>query len=512
VAPCGFLRRIGTAPHRATVTRGAVKPGSRGRAVYGLYWATLVALVLAFLAKTGPASYWLIGAAMVGVSVALYFRSPLLALCTLPGAFLLGIIARTSLAGISLQLGDIQLFALVVTFLTTRGIARPLFVGRPGLFPLGVAILALSWIFSVDFMGSAVTMFNLVELLCVFVLTANILVDEADATTLFRAWWGTVTLCSALIIVSYVRGEPLIIDSETEGFVSGFQAMKETSTSFLRASFFITTFNYPLACAVVTLVVYLLASSDAFRSKVYWLVALAVMIASTVLLGNRSVMAAIAFGSMLALLMLGANRRTLLTLAGLAVVGVIIIQVALARIDAVISPRQLFLFLERIQGADSLFIRFETWASVLDAVASSPHALLIGLGPDASTRAGGVAFLEIFRGEQAADNQWMFILLNYGVVILALYLRYFASGMWLLYQERRSSHRLLVVMLLMSFVTWQVVGVGQQLGAVKAIALGVQLAAMLELLRNGRLGQMVPSRAKAAAPPPGLSPAAGHAH
>jgi hypothetical protein len=184
----------------------------------------------------------------------------------------------------------------------------------------------------------------------------------------------------------------------------------------------------------------------------------------------------------------------------------------MGQIEQVLSARQLFLFLERIQGADSLFVRFVTWASVLKVVTSSPHALLLGFGPDASTRAGGSAFLEIFHGERAADNQWMFILLNYGVIVLALYLRYFANGMWLLYQERRSSHRLLVFMLLLSFLTWQVVGVGQQLGAVKAIALGVQLAAMLELLRNRRLGQTSPAiRTDQAASPAGLSPAVARA-
>src|ERR1041385_6479599 len=100
--------------------------------------------------------------------------------------------------------------------------------------------------------ASTIALFGLVELFLIYCLTLSAVRDDRDAVVLMRSWWATITLCSLLVIFSYVRAEPLIVDvsREYEGLVAGFGELKESGTVFARASFFTTAFNYPLACTL----------------------------------------------------------------------------------------------------------------------------------------------------------------------------------------------------------------------------------------------------------------------
>jgi O-Antigen ligase len=463
----------------------AVRPRLASQ-LYWLYWVLLVGLAAAFELKAGAAASWIIGFVIIGVTVALYRRSPILALCTLPGTLMLGVIARLRFGGASLQLGDLHLFALLVMLLAGSERKGRLFIGRPGLTPLVAIVIVLSWVLSVDMAASTVAVFGLLELFLLYCLTLNLVKSDKDAIALLRSWWGTITLCSALVIISYVRAEPLILDAN-EGFVTGFGGLKDTGSSFVRASFFTTSFNYPLACTLVMLTVNLLLARASMAARGLWFAALIVNIGAMVLLGNRSVIGAALAGGMVAIVCLARYKRIWVSIVGIAIALFILAQVSTVYIEKIINPRQLLLFLVRIQGADSFFVRLKTWSRVSAAVLSSPHAMLIGLGPDASTRGSQEVFGPILGDEHGVDSQFFFILLNYGVIILVIYLRCFARAIWHMLASIRGNHKLVATLIMTSLVTWLVLGIGQQLGASKTLGLGAQLLAIVELIRMRRI-------------------------
>lgn len=454
--------------------------------LYWSYWVLLIVFTVAFELKAGAAASWIIGFMIIGVTIALYRRSPILALCTVPGMLMLGVIARLRFGGASLQLGDLDLLAVVVMLLATGARKGRMFIGKPGLTPLVAIVIVLSWVLSVDMAASTVAVFGLIELFLLYCLTLNLVKSDEDAMALMRSWWGTITLCSALVIISYVRAEPLILDAN-EGFVTGFAGSKEIAPGFVRASFFTTAFNYPLACTLVMLGVNLLLARASLAARGLWFAALMVNIGAMVLLGNRSVIGAALAGCVVAIVCLARYKRVWLSIVGIAVALFILGQISTPYIDKIISPRQVFLFLERIQGADSWFERLKTWRGVSAAVLSSPHALLIGLGPDASTRGTWKVFGPILGAEHGVDSQFFFILLNYGIIILIIYLRCFARAIWQMLASIRGRHKVVASLVLTALVAWLVLGIGQQPGASKAVGLGAQLLAIVELIRMRRI-------------------------
>jgi hypothetical protein len=450
-----------------------------------LYWTLLIGFTVAFELKAGAAASWIIGFMIIGVTIALYRRSPILALCTLPGMLMLGVIARLRFGVASLQLGDLDLLVVVVMLLATGARKGRIFIGKPGLTSLVAIVIVLSWVFSVDMAGSTVAVFGLLELFLLYCLTLGLVKSDEDAMALMRSWWGTITLCSALVIVSYVRAEPLILDAN-EGFVTGFEGLKETGSSFVRASFFTTAFNYPLACTLVMLAVYLVLTRGSLAARGLWFGALMVNVGAMVLLGNRSVIGGALAGLVVGIVCLARYKRVWLSIVGIVVTLFVLGQVSTPYVDKIVNPRQVFLFLERFQGADSWFERLKTWRGVTAAVISSPHAILIGLGPDASTRGSQEVFAPILGLEHGVDSQFFFILLNYGIIILIIYLRCFARAIWQMLASIRGRHRLIASLVLTSLVAWLVLGIGQQPGASKAVGLGAQLLAIVELIRMRR--------------------------
>jgi hypothetical protein len=95
-------------------------------------------------------------------------------------------------------------------------------------------------------------------------------------------------------------------------------------------------------------------------------------------------------------------------------------------------------------------------------------------------------FARVLGTQHGVDSQYFFILLNYGLILLVMYLRYFMKALRFMINKIRSDHRLSAALVVGSLLAWLIVGFGQQLGAAKAMALGVQLAAIVELLRARR--------------------------
>jgi hypothetical protein len=457
---------------------------------YATYWILLGLYVLSFIFKTGPLALWLIASAIIAVTLQLYRRKPIYALCTLPGSLMLGVITRVDFGGANLQFGDLHLLAVTLMVFGSRMGGGRVFVGKAGLMPLVVVLLTVSWLMSVDVAASTITIASLVELFLVYYLTLNVVKSEQDGATMLRAWWGTITICSMLVIVSYARAEPLILDVDPsyEGLVTGFGDLKSTSTFFLRASFFTTAFNYPLACTLVMLVVYLLRGRGSLTARVLWFGALLINIGTAVLLGNKSIIGAVAGASLIVIIYLSRYKRAWLAFAGVGAAFFLVIRASSAYIERIIEPRQLLLFLDRFSSNESFYERIVTWNSVVETVVTSPHALLIGLGPDASTRGRAEDFAGILGPQHGVDNAYLFVLLNYGIIILAIYVWYLLAIFRSLIPKLTGSHRVIVVMLLGSALAWLILGVGQQFGAAKAMGMGFQLAALVELIRARRLG------------------------
>jgi hypothetical protein len=467
--------------------RATRRPHHQTAVLYACYWVLLSAFVLSFVVKAGFGTRWLVGALIVGVTFLLYRRSPVHALCTLPGALMLGVIARVPLGGVGMHFGDAHLLAVTLMFLGATGLAGRIVLGTPGFAPLLAVVIVISWLFSMNVEASTITMVGLFELGLVYGLTLNLVKSDADVATLLRAWCGTITLCSLLVIISYVQGEPLILDAR-EGFSGTFETLKLSATTFLRASFFITSFNFPLACTLVILVVSLFLTRHSIVGGSALAIALLINLGATVLMANKTVMAAAAIASLVTLGYIARYKRFWWTLVGVTVAGMVLSKAVLHYTDRVISPQQALLFFERLGSHESFVIRLTTWKSVVAAVFASPHALLIGLGPDVSTRSGDPFFTAIFGQEHAVDSDYLFILLNYGIIVLVVYLLFFVRAFRVLLLRMVRLRHATPLLLSACMLTWLIVGITQQGGAAKTMALIVQVAAIVELIRIHRFG------------------------
>jgi hypothetical protein len=470
----------------ASHDRRGARDSNGPRLLYASYWALLGTLVAAFEAKLGISWYWSIGGLLIVNSLLLYAVRPIYALCSLPGPLMLGVIARVPGLGAGIHLGDVHLFAIVSMFLATPRARQSIFIGRLGLVSLAVLLITASWLLSVDTSASTIAVLALSELALVYVLTLNVVSDSDGATVLLRAWCGAITLCSALVIVSYFRGEPLILDSDA-AFVSGFEALKVSANTFVRASYFVTSFNFPLAATLVMLLISSLSSYASVQGRALAFGALIVNAVAAALLANKSVIGAVAITTVVLCMYLVRSKRFWLSLCVSAVLAAGAVKVAVLLADQVVSTNQLALFADRFGNGDSFVLRLDTWQRVINAVLGSPHALLIGMGPDASTRSHDSFFSSIFRIQHGVDNDYLFILLNYGIIILILYVRYFVRALRLLAGLLSRDPDVVLLPVMGCIVSWLVVGVAQQGGAAKTMALIVQVAALVELIRCGKL-------------------------
>jgi O-antigen ligase/polysaccharide polymerase Wzy-like membrane protein len=452
-------------------------------------WVSMGVLVAAFLLKAPVPLLWLMAAGVVASGLAI--RDPIGAVALIPATALLGPIARVDLpGGLTVHLGDIYLVAVFLSFLAREGGSFPLRFGRNSVLAgLLLLVVLVGWLFSLDVVAAAPTAVGIAELLIVYLVTLYAVRDAIDAEFLIDSWIAAVTLGSVLVIVSYLRGDVLILGAEELARVHA-SALRSSTTLLFRASFFVTSFIFPLSVGIVLSVAKLMFATTAGRARWLLVASLVINLISVIALGNATAFIALLIGAVSLVLFLphfpSARRRFLVT--SLAGIGVVIALVFAVR--SIVSPAQLALILARRSDSSSLQARFFVWHNVVNYLMNSPHALYLGLGPDLSVRLQGDAVLQsIFFGgglqQAAVDSGYLYVALDYGLIVLSLLL---VIGIRSLFLTLASGMKgsLLGVYLSAAIIVWGLMSLTQQHGVAKPVFMIMQVIAFTNLLIRRR--------------------------
>jgi len=389
--------------------------------------------------------------------------------------------------GLLLHLGDLAIGVMVVGSIVRRGRRAALHLGEYEIPILLVVLLVLvGWIAGLDPVVSTPSMVALLEMLALYVFTTAAVSNSRDADAMILGWVGAVTLGAIMVLLAYVRREPLLLGVGTD-----YQQYAEStiaSTNYLyRASFFVTGFGYPLAAAILCSTMWIVAQKGGPILRAGLGAALILEIVALGLMGGATVAGSVAIGLVLLAFWtfwLPHGRRRVVALGIVILAGAGTIAFALAQ---VMSATQLKLLLNRAHSTDSLFERFKVWNNVVQYLLTYPHAMLIGLGPDISTRRGDLPFLrQLFNGagaqQNAVDSGYLYLLLNYGIFVTLLVVGMAILSLTRLTRMITNSSDATAIALWVSIAVWMVMAFTQQGGVSKPLFMTAQFAALATAL------------------------------
>lgn len=456
-------------------------------------WALCVMLAALFLVKSGPAAIWGCSALILTVALTLTRREPVRALAVLPCVALIGPIARLPIgAAAGLHLGDVYLGAMLIGFLVQHGISRPVWLGdyRGAVFG-ALFFTVVCWLFAMDPLTATPTMIGIAETMLVYLMTVNLVRSTADARMVIDGWTFGTTISSVLVLVSYARGEPMLLGIQ-EIYAANFGNAAYTSTVLFRATFFITGFIFPVAAIIAALLVNV--AFPGYRTKsqrLAFLVFLVINLTAIALMAATTVFVAI--GAMLTCLVLWLLRDRTSRKAALflAVIGVIAALLIVAAVQRLLTPDQIRLALEHFSSGESFRLRFGVWWNVIELLLNDAKVLLVGVGPDASVRSGRMPFffrLFVGSGEQqwAVDNGYLYLLLNYGIFVFLLIVSIIVRTQIALTRRLwRATDPVVLVLWLWLCSLW-VMSITQALSVSKPTLLFVQVVAMTVAIQRAR--------------------------
>lgn len=234
-----------------------------------------------------------------------------------------------------------------------------------------------------------------------------------------KAWSYAVAVGSGLVVYSYYTNTVLSVGA-TEAFRQNVEAFK-SGRSFFRATYFLSTFPQLLGVSITSLWALLLLTRRLMRrSTILPVCALFMNSFALTLCATRTVIASVCLS---VVVVTGVVRgwKKMLSLAGAGAVGVFVYVAG----SVVVGETQWEALGYHLLGIDSLITRFVVWGNAWNEVTGSAKVFLLGLGPDVSVRrAGDVLLQRIFYSGQAmegsVDSLYVYILLDYGVLVFAL--------------------------------------------------------------------------------------------
>lgn len=449
-----------------------------------------MSLLAAFVAHQSGPLVWLLAVLVIACGISI--SDPVRAVALIPATALLGPIATINLPGdMIVHLGDIYIGALTLTFLWREGLRFPLRLGAHGslLAALIFGVLT-SWLFSLDMIAALPTIVGIVELVLVYVLTGYAAHDSKDAGYLINAWIAAVTLSSVLIVVSYLRGDVLILGATAEAQAHA-ESMRTSDTLLFRASFFVTSFIFPLAAVVAVSSAKLMFEELPTTTRRLLFVCILVNSCAVIAMGNVTATVGALVGILSLAVFLPWMRLARKRFA-FGVLGILLVAATLVLIlRQVLPPAQLALLWGRRSDTGSVELRLFVWRNVFHYLADAPRSLYFGLGPGISTRLGSNDPLlrNLFFGggmqQGAVDNGYLYVALDYGIFVLVAVLLIGGRSLYSFFSAATRG-RTLGVLLWTVILVWAIMSLTQQHGVAKPVFMIVQMVALTDLVRRRR--------------------------
>lgn len=455
--------------------------------MYNFRYFTLVLLYLLscvfFLNNKESLVLVLLGLFIVFISIPYSSKQFFFTLSVLPLSFLLGPIFIIQLGSISLNLSDLLLFFHLIFFVFFFHKSIKLKVSFSLI--LGSFILIPCTVFSISFSSSLVTITSILQWVIYYILCTHFYVNSDDFLKSLKIWGHAITLGSLLVIISYILGKPLILNTD-DNFYEGFKDLKESATQYLRASYFVTSFIFVNACALITYFTLLMLTHQRTLDRLKTILFFLINLFCALLMQNKSVIFAvlIIFTFIMIITLFHKHYRyrvgVTLFLFAFSLIGVYKYAVQL------IGESQLEYFIERIYDNESYSIRVPIWINVIEYTFTNPKVLLFGIGPDISIREANLNFFDqlfTYRGlrEYAVDSNYFTFLLNYGIILSILF---FYKIISILMKSYRGifKDRVYCYLLIFPVIAWLIISVTQLHGISKPAFLIIYYIAISDKL------------------------------
>ncbi len=433
-----------------------------------------------------------VAALLAGSGLLLGYLSPLAAVALLAGPALLGPAARLGVAGVNLNAGDAYLAGITIGVLSGRPFRLPPASPTRWLAGLVVPILMVSWLASRAPRPLLPSMVGLGELAVAYLLTLGAVRSAPDVWKVLEGWLLAVTLSSALVLVAYARGIPLLVGIDA-GTADQAGALLQSDQTLYRATFFVTGFIFPLAACLVGAVAALVGCHWRPAAVLLLVAATAVNLATAMLMASLTVWFGVVL-AVIAVVPLGAAlRRRPLAAMGAALVVAVAGLGTVAAAALTLPASQVALLAARVGQSESLRLRLAVWRNVARFLLDSPRTLLLGLGPDYTTRVVTDPLVQhILSGasiqQQAVDSGYLYGILNFGLPTVLLLVAAVALILCRL-TDRLRRHRPEAAPSLVvagAILVWLVMAATQQHGVSKPVMAFVQAVALAEVLAGHR--------------------------
>jgi O-antigen ligase len=429
-----------------------------------------------------------IAVALAGAGVLLGYVAPPAAVALLAGPALLGPAARLGVAGVSLNAGDAYLAAITVGILSGRRFRLPPATPTRWLAGLAVPIVTASWLASRAPRPLLPSMVGLAELAAAYLLTLAAVRSERTAWRVLEGWLFAVTVSSTLVLIAYARGVPLLLGVDAAA-ADRYGSLLQSEDTLYRATFFVTGFIFPLAASLVGVLAALIGRRWRVTELLVLLGATAINLVAAVLMASLTVWFGVALAAAAVVPLGAAVRRRPLAAMGSALV------VALAGVGTValaalsLPASQVALLAGRIGQSESLHLRLAVWQNVGRYLLDSPKTLLLGLGPDYTTRVVSDPLVQrLLSGasvqQQAVDSGYLYAIVNFGLPAVLLVATGVGIVLWRLAGRLRRSRPEAVPALILigAIAVWLVMALTQQHGVSKPVLAFVQAVALAEIL------------------------------
>lgn len=425
--------------------------------LYKLSWiGWLSTAVLFAIDPSLPAIPLVIGLSFASSAI-LIFKAPLLGLYLLPLPMMIGPIYTIPIHGIGyITAGD--LYSVVL-------IARSLFMLEATVkkteqsFLLAASILLLiGAAFSYNLSASIVGLIRILQYVLLIRLSIILIKNHSELRVLFNSWVIVSAVCSFIMLWHFFNGRPSLIFWIGDGRYD-YSMDLSRSDVFFRSTFFYANIFIPIGLSLIYSFINILTGAKHKITYAILLLTFPVNLIALIMNNIRSMIVPVV--ALCGLILLWHIRNSLIfskfMLRKIVLIAVVATLSVWFFFGSIISvPQRLALF-ERASNPESVILRISLWESVTAKMLDNPFRLIIGWGPQATTRQNeDIHIKKLLTGslgntDGAFDSTIIGFLVEYGIIFTTIIFSFvFIRLLAFIYNYNKTGDKLILSMLTMA--------------------------------------------------------------
>lgn len=424
-------------------------------------------------------------------STLLIYRAPLQSLYLLPLPMMIGpVILIPVTENIFITAGDLYALFFITRTIFMKGIHLKNFVRI--LLLIGTFMIIISTAFSLELGSSVVGLIKIIQYALLVRGTIVLINSSSNCRNLLTAWIFITTLCSIMMLWNFYNGRPLMINWNDEMMYS-VDLMRDDV--LFRPTFFYTNIFIPLGLSVLYSIINIVikVESSSFTRKCI-ISTIPVNIIALIMNNTKAMLIPIAILSGLILL----KYSWSFIIRPSSIIGKIIVIALLIGVSVwsfteyFITVPQLSALSERLGDHGSVVMRWSVWTAVLPKMLDNPLRLLVGYGPQATTRQLETTNMQNMltgsRGniEGSFDSTIVGFLIEYGIIITSAIILYIALWFYQAWKCFKLTKEAFIAVLSMMLIALVIAHFFQQYGLSPPGLMALQLFAYLPTLKKAQ--------------------------